>query len=94
MTRIVEESFMGSPSRQCAKLSALSLKTFQTKYNVPVLNHPPYSPDLIPCVFYLFPKVKIALKTADFQSIEVVKEKATHVLKGLTEEDFQHCFEQ
>jgi hypothetical protein len=27
-----------------------------------VLEHPPYSPDLAPCDFFLFPKIKSALK--------------------------------
>jgi len=59
-----------------------------------VLDHSPYSPDLAPCDFYLFPKVKSALKGTRFESIEAVKKKAARVLKELTEEDFQHCFEQ
>ncbi|KAG5309233.1 GVQW3 protein, partial [Acromyrmex insinuator] len=57
-------------------------------------NHPPYSSDLAPYDFYLFPKVKSALKGTRFESVEAVKEKAARVLKELTEEDFQHCFKQ
>jgi hypothetical protein len=30
--------------------------------NIPVVSHPPYSPDLAPCDFILFPKIKIKLK--------------------------------
>ena len=74
--------------------SALSVKRFLAKYSIPVLDHPPYSPDLAPCDFYLFPKVKSALKGTRFESIEAVKKRAARVLKELTEEDFQHCFEQ
>ena len=59
-----------------------------------MLNHPPFSPDLAPCDFYLFPKVKSPLKGTSFKSVEAVKEKAARVLKKLTEEDFQHCVEQ
>ncbi|EGI66262.1 FLJ37770-like protein [Acromyrmex echinatior] len=65
-----------------------------SKYSISVLDHPPYSPDLAPCDFYLFPKVKSALKGTRFESVEAVKEKAARVLKELTEEDFQHCFKQ
>ncbi|GFS71034.1 FLJ37770-like protein [Trichonephila clavipes] len=61
---------------------------------IPVLEHPPYSPDLAPCDFYLFPKVKSALKGTRFESVEAVKEKAARVLKELTKDDFQHCFQQ
>lgn len=72
--------------------SAFSVKAFLAKHSIPVLNHPPYSPDLAPCDFYLFPKVKSALKGTRFETVEAVKEKAASVMNELTEEDFQHCF--
>ncbi|GFY06657.1 FLJ37770-like protein [Trichonephila clavipes] len=56
--------------------------------------HPPYSSDLASYDFYMFPKVKSALKRTRFESVEGVKEKASRVLKELTKDDFQHCFEQ
>ena len=67
--------------------TALSVKRFLAKYSIPVL-------DLAPSDFYLFLKVKSALKVTRFQSVEAVKEKAARVMKELTEEDFQHCFHQ
>ncbi len=42
----------------------------------------------------LFPKLKFALKGTRFESVVTVKEKEAHILKELTEEDFQRCFEQ
>ena len=36
--------------------TALSIREFLAKKNIPVLPHPPYSPDLAPCDFCLFPK--------------------------------------
>lgn len=74
--------------------SALSVKAFLAKYGIAVLEHPPYSPDLAPCDFFLFPKVKSALKGTRFESVEEVKAKAAEVLNQLAEEDFQHCFHQ
>jgi len=41
---------------------ALSVKTFLTKHKITVLEHPPYSPDLAPCDFFVFPKINSALK--------------------------------
>ena len=38
--------------------TTLSIREFLAKKNIPVLPHPPYSPDLSPCDFYLFPKLK------------------------------------
>jgi histone-lysine N-methyltransferase SETMAR len=35
---------------------ALSIREFLAKRNIPVLPHPPCSPVLAPCDFYLFPK--------------------------------------
>lgn len=67
---------------------------FLAKHSIPLLDHPPYSPDLATCDFYLFPKVKSALKGTKIESVEAVKEKAARVLKELTEENFHHCFEQ
>jgi hypothetical protein len=33
------------------------------------MDHPPYSPDLAPCDFWLFPKLKNALKAQRFADI-------------------------
>jgi hypothetical protein len=74
--------------------SALSVKQFLAKNRTQMLQHPPYSPNLAPCDFCLFPKLKNALKGTHFESVEAVKTKATEVLKTLQEKDFQHCFNQ
>ncbi|UYV60991.1 hypothetical protein LAZ67_1003019 [Cordylochernes scorpioides] len=46
--------------------SSLTVRRFLAKNNVCVLNHPPYSPDLAQCDFYLFPKIKLKLKDKVF----------------------------
>ena len=74
--------------------NALAVKSFLAKHGIPVLEHPPYSPDLAPCDFFLFPKVKSALKGTRFETVEAVKEKATETMNTLTEDDFKHCYEQ
>ena len=38
-------------------------------------SHPPYSPDLAPCDFFLFPRMKRDLKGKRFQNVEEVREK-------------------
>ncbi|VVC34237.1 Hypothetical protein CINCED_3A000056 [Cinara cedri] len=50
--------------------------------------------NLAPCDFFLFPKIKSALKGTRFESMEAVKQKTAELLKALTKEDFQHCFDQ
>ena len=74
--------------------NALSVKQFLAEKCITGLEHPPYSPDLAPCDFYLFPKLKSALKGTHFQSVEEVKTKTADILKKMTLNDFQHCFEQ
>jgi hypothetical protein len=73
--------------------NTLSVKTFLGRHKIPVLEHPPYSPDLAPCDFFLFPKIKSALKGTYFESADTVKAKAMEVMKKLTEKDLQHCFQ-
>jgi hypothetical protein len=75
-------------------LNALSVKQFLAGKNVAVLAHTPYSPDLAPCDFFLFPKIKFVLKGTHFVSAEVVKAKTTEHLNNLTENDLHLCFEQ
>ena len=49
---------------------------------IPVIAHPPYSPDLAPCDFYLFPKFKLKLKCHRFGSIEQIKKTVTDNLNA------------
>ena len=50
---------------------------------------PPYSPDLAPCDFCLFPKVR----GCRYETIEEMKETVTKVIDTLTQEDFHGTFE-
>jgi hypothetical protein len=38
-----------------------------------VIPHPPYSPDLAPCDFFLFPKMKLKLKGRRFETNEDIR---------------------
>jgi len=49
--------------------TALSIREILAKENIPVLPHPPYSPDLALCNFYVFPKLKSKLKGHHFGTI-------------------------
>ena len=53
--------------------TALSIRKFLTKKNIPVLPHPPYSPGLAPCDFCLFRKLKSKLKVHHFGAMENIK---------------------
>jgi histone-lysine N-methyltransferase SETMAR len=71
----------------------LCVKQFLANKNITVLEHPPYSPDLAPCDFYLFPNIKSVLKETHFVSVENVKAKTAKILNSLTEHDLQNCSE-
>jgi transposase len=70
------------------------VKQFLANKNITVIEHPPYSSDLSPCDFYLFPKIKSVLKGTHFLSVKDVKVKTTEILNSLTENDMQNCFER
>ena len=52
--------------------------------------HPPNSPDLGPCDFWLFPKLRVCR----YETIEEMKEVVTKVIDTLTQEDFHGAFQK
>ena len=52
--------------------------------------HPPYNPDLAPCDFCLFPR----LRGCHYETIEKIKEAVTKVIDTLTQEDFNGAFQK
>ena len=50
--------------------------------------HPPYSPDLAPCDYCLFPK----LRDCRYETIEEMKEAVTKVIDTYTQENFNGAF--
>ena len=51
---------------------------------------PPYSPDLGPCDFWLFPN----LRGCRYETIEEMKEAAMKVIDMLTQEDFDGALQK
>jgi hypothetical protein len=47
--------------------------------------HPPYSLDLAPADFFLFPKLKTTLKGCRFQTVEEIQKIAKRELRAITE---------
>ena len=73
--------------------NALPVKQLLATKNITVLEQPPYSPNLAPCDFYLFPEIKSVFKGTHFVSAESVKAKTAEVIKNLTEHELRNCFE-
>ena len=53
--------------------TAPSVKKLLAEKQIPALDHPPYLPDLAPCGFCLFSKVKSVPKRTRFASVEEAK---------------------
>jgi len=61
--------------------NALGIREFLAKNNIAVLEPPTYnSPDLAPCDFFLFPKLKEVIKGSRFQNSEAIKSAVTREL--------------
>ena len=52
--------------------------------------HPSYSPDLAPCDFWLFPK----LRGCRYETIKEMKEAVAKIIDRLTQEDFHGAWKR
>jgi histone-lysine N-methyltransferase SETMAR len=52
----------------------LRVREFLAKNSITTMDHPPYSPDLAPCDFWLFPKLKTALKGQIFTALSDIQQ--------------------
>ena len=64
--------------------NSILVTDYLTKMGIKTLPHPPYSPDLALCEFWLFPK----LTGCHYETIEEMKEAVRKVIDTLTQEDF------
>jgi len=69
--------------------SALIVREFLAcNYNT-VLKHPPHSPDIAPCDFFLFSKCKLVLRGRHLGDVTTMKSEMTSLLKGLRKEEME-----
>ena len=66
---------------------------YLSKMGIKTVTRPPYSPDLAPCDFWLFLKLKEKLTGCRYETIEM-KEAVTKVIDMLTQEDFHEAFQK
>jgi len=72
---------------------ALLIREFMTKHETTVVPQPPYSPDLAPAEFFLFPKLKSSLKGRRFQKVEEIEENSMRDLRAVPQNTFQDAFQ-
>ena len=68
-----------------------NVRDFLTRNNIQLLNHPPYSSDLAPSDYFLFPKLKRELAGITMMQ-EEFKKKWEGVLRTLSKDYFARAF--
>ena len=63
---------------------------YLTKMGIKTVPQPLYSPDLAPCDFFLFPKVR----GCHYETIEEIKEVVMKVTDTLIQEEFHGAFQK
>ena len=71
-------------------LNSVLVTDYLTKISIKTVCHSSYSPDLAPCDFWSFPK----LRGCRYETIKEMKEAVTKVLDTLTHEDFHGAFQK
>ena len=74
--------------------TAISVIEFLAKKGIRVVPQPPYSPDLSPCDFFLFPILRFHLKGRHFGMVENIEKTETDQLKAIPVSDYQRCYEE
>ena len=74
--------------------NSILVKDYLTKMGIKTVPQPPDSPDLAPCDFWLFSKLKEKLRGCRYETIELMKEAVTKVIDTLTQEDFHGAFQK
>ena len=72
--------------------NSILVTDYLTKMGIKTVPHLPYSPNLAPCDFCLFPKLMEKIKGCRFGTIVEMKEAVTKVIDTLTPEDFRGAF--
>ena len=85
----MEKQYLITPSRQCSSATVGLVKDFLAKNNMTRLEPLPYSPYVVPADFYLFPRLKSALKGRGFCDATDIIKNATEELKMLSQNGFQ-----
>ena len=76
-----------------ASHTALFLRDHFVKNSKLIVPQSPYSPDMAPCDFWLFPKLKRPLRETRFESIDEMKAESKKALMAIPEKDYLACFE-
>ncbi|XP_046813878.1 histone-lysine N-methyltransferase SETMAR-like [Vespa crabro] len=65
------------------------IREFLTKHAIIELQQPPYSPDISPCDYWLFPRLNKALKGSQFNNVKELEENVTKQLMLIPKVEFE-----
>jgi len=91
--RVLSTRQLVSSSRQCTGSPGSCSKEFLARKNVCVLYHLPYSPDLSPCDYFLFPILKLPLTGHLFEDVQDIQAAVKSSLRSIPQEDVQRSFQ-
>ena len=75
----------------CAPVhNSILVTDYLTKMGIKTVPHSPNTPDLAPCDYWLFPK----LRGCRYETIDEMKEAVTKVIDPFTQEDFDGAFQK
>ena len=74
--------------------NSILVTDYLTKMGIKTVPHRPYSPDLAPCDFGLFPKLKEKHRGSRYETIVEMKEAVRKVIDMLTQENFHEAFQK
>ena len=77
------------PTGQNTVYNLILVTDYLTQMVIKTVPHPPYSPYLTPCDFWIFPK----LRGCRYETIKEMKEAVTKVIDTLTQDDFHGAFQ-
>jgi hypothetical protein len=64
------------------------VREFLVSKQITVLEHPPYSPDLVPNDFFPLPKIKEIMKRRHFDDIDDIRNNRPATLKSIPQNEF------
>ncbi|UYV84814.1 hypothetical protein LAZ67_X003595 [Cordylochernes scorpioides] len=73
--------------------TSLFVRDLLAKNNTLMMPQLPYSPDLAPCDFFLFPKLKRPMKGRRYATLDEIKTASKEELKKILKNYFLKCFE-
>ncbi len=87
----MEQNFILHHDNAPSHTSVITKATL-TQMNIDTLQHPPYSPDLAPCDFYLFPTIKSEMRGKRFDDVDDLPVAVREVIRQIPAADYRKCF--